>query len=118
MADGTVAQMPEPASGPPFWETIGPVRLPNSRLGWLATAPYFALLLAAVGYLLYRIAAAPGSSKLDAAPLVVLSFPWSIVGTAIGESVGLWVGFVGGLILNAALCYGIGQAIERRRGAS
>ena len=117
MADGTVAPMPGRRSLNRLGETTGPVRLPTSRLGWLATAPYFALLLAAVGYLLYRIAAGPGSSKLDAAPLVVLSFPWSIVGTAIGERVGLWVGFIGGLILNATLCYGIGQAIERRRSA-
>jgi hypothetical protein len=94
------------------------VRLPKSRLGWIATAPYFALLLAAVGYLLYRVAASAGSSELDAVPLVVLSFPWSILGTALGESVGLWVGFIGGLILNAAMCYGIGQAIERRRRAN
>jgi hypothetical protein len=94
------------------------VRLPNSRLGWIATAPYFALLLAAVGYLLYRIAVAPGSSELAAAPLVVLSLPWSILGTAVGESVGLWVGFLGGLILNGIMCYRLGQAVERRRRGS
>jgi hypothetical protein len=91
------------------------VRLPTSRLGWLATAPYFALLLAAVAYLLYRVTVAPGSSELAAVPLVVLALPWSILGISLGESVGLWVGFIGGLILNAALCYRIGRAAEMKR---
>jgi hypothetical protein len=94
------------------------LRLPTSRLGWLATAPYFALLVAAIGYLIYRVVVAPGSSELAAVPLVVLALPWSILGISLGESVGLWVGFIGGLILNAALCYRIGRAaeIKRRRG--
>jgi hypothetical protein len=91
------------------------VRLPTSRLGWLATAPYFALLLAAIGYLIYRVAVAPASSELAAVPLVVLALPWSILGISFGESVGLWVGFIGGLMLNAALCYRLGQAAERKR---
>ncbi len=96
------------------------MRLPTSRLGWLATAPYFALLFAAVGYLIYRVVVAPGSSELAAVPLVVLALPWSILGISLGESVGLWVGFLGGLILNAALCYRIGRAAEmkRRRGTA
>ena len=93
----------------------GTVRLPTSRLGWLATAPYLALLLAATAYLLYRVAVAPGSSELAAVPLVVLALPWSILGIALGDSVGLWIGFVGGLVLNAALCYGIGKSAERRQ---
>ena len=91
------------------------MRLPTSRLGWLATAPYFALLLAAIGYLIYRVAVAPASSELAAVPLVVLALPWSILGISFGESVGLWVGFIGGLMLNAALCYRLGQAAERKR---
>ena len=91
------------------------MRLPSSRLGWLATAPYFALLFAAIGYLIYRVAVAPSASELAAVPLVVLALPWSIVGISLGESVGLWVGFLGGLVLNAALCYRLGQAAERRR---
>ena len=49
------------------------MRLPTSRLGWLATAPYFALLLAAIGYLIYRVVVAPASSELAAVPLVVLA---------------------------------------------
>ena len=91
------------------------MRLPTSRLGWLATVPYFALLLGAVVYLIYRVAVAPAASELAAVPLVVLAFPWSILGISFGESVGLWTGFIGGLILNAALCYRLGQAAERRR---
>jgi hypothetical protein len=91
------------------------VRLPTSRLGWLATAPYFALLIAAVGYLIYRVIVAPGASELAAVPLVVLALPWSILGISLGESVGLWVGFIGGLIVNAALCYRVGRAAEMRR---
>jgi hypothetical protein len=89
--------------------------LPKSRLGWLATAPYFVLLFAAVAYLLHRVVVAPASSELAAVPLVVLALPWSILGISFGESVGLWVGFLGGLVLNAVLCYRIGQAAERRR---
>lgn len=77
--------------------------------------PYFAALLASAGYLFVRVAVAPGASELAAVPLVVLALPWSILGISIGESVGLWVGFVGGLILNAILCYRIGVAAERRR---
>ena len=92
-----------------------PLRLPTSRLGWLATAPYFALLLAAAAYLIYRVVVAPGSSELAAVPLVVLALPWSILGISFGESAGLWIGFIGGLILNAALCYRIGRAAEMRR---
>jgi hypothetical protein len=91
------------------------VRLPTSRLGWMATAPYFGLLIAAVGYLIYRVVVAPGASELAAVPLVVLALPWSILGISLGESVGLWVGFIGGLILNAALCYRMGRAAELKR---
>lgn len=91
------------------------MRLPTSRLGWLATAPYIAALLVAVAYLLFRVAVAPTASELAAVPLVVLALPWSILGISIEESVGLWVGFIGGLILNAALCYRIGLSAERRR---
>jgi hypothetical protein len=96
-------------------ETTRPVRLPTSRLGWLATVPYFAVLFAAVGYLLFRVAVAPAASELAAVPLVVLALPWSILGISFGESVGLWVGFLGGLVLNAALCYRIGLSAERKR---
>ena len=92
------------------------MRLPNSRLGWFATAPYLAMLVGAAAYLLYRVAVAPASSELAAVPLVVLALPWSILGISLGESVGLWIGFVGGLVLNAALCYSLGLAAERRRG--
>jgi hypothetical protein len=91
------------------------VRLPTSRLGWLATVPYFALLVAAVVYLLFRVAVAPASSELAAVPLVVLALPWSILGISLGESVGLWIGFLGGLVVNAAICYRIGWAAERKR---
>ena len=91
------------------------MRLPTSRLGWLATVPYFALLVSAVVYLIYRVAVAPAASELAAVPLVVLALPWSILGISFGESVGLWIGFLGGLILNAALCYRLGQSAERRR---
>jgi hypothetical protein len=97
------------------------VRLPTSRLGWLATVPYFASLVAAVAYLLFRVAVAPASSDLAAVPLVVLALPWSILGISLGEtiglgeSVGLWIGFVAGLIVNAAICYQIGWAAERKR---
>ena len=89
--------------------------MPKSRLGWLATAPYFALLLAAVAYLLYRVVVAPASSELAAVPLVVLALPWSILGISLGEPIGLWVGFLGGLVLNAVLCYRVGQTAEKRR---
>lgn len=91
------------------------MRLPTSRLGWLATAPYFGLLMAALGYLIYRVVVAPGASELAAVPLVVLALPWSILGISFGESVGLWVGFIGGLILNAVLCYRMGRAAEAKR---
>ena len=91
------------------------MRLPTSRLGWLATVPYFALLLGAVAYLIYRVAVAPASSELAAVPLVVLALPWSILGISFGDSVGLWVGFIGGLVLNATLCYRIGRAAEQKR---
>lgn len=89
--------------------------MPKSRLGWLATAPYFALLFAAVGYLLYRVVVAPAASELAAVPLVVLALPWSILGISFGDSIGLWVGFLGGLVLNAVLCYRVGHAAEKRR---
>jgi hypothetical protein len=92
-----------------------PVRLPTSRLGWLATIPYFTLLVAAVAYLLFRMAVAPAASDLAAVPLVVLALPWSIVGISLGESVGFWIGFVVGLVINAAICYQIGWAAERKR---
>jgi hypothetical protein len=105
--------------GPLEWLNVlgddRPVRLPKSRLGWLATAPYFALILAAIGYLIHRVAVAPASSELAAVPLVVLAFPWSILGTSFGGSVGLWVGFIGGLVLNATLCYRLGKTAERKR---
>lgn len=91
------------------------MRLPRSRLGWLATAPYLAVLFAAVAYLLVRVAVAPAASELAAVPLVVLALPWSIIGISLGESVGLWVGFIGGLVLNAALCYRVGLSAERKR---
>ncbi len=91
------------------------MRLPTSRLGWLATVAYFVLLVAAVVYLIYRVAVAPAASEFAAVPLVVLALPWSILGISFSESVGLWVGFLGGLILNAMLCYHAGQAAERRR---
>ena len=91
------------------------MRLPTSRLGWLATAPYFGLLIAAAAYLIYRVVVAPGASELAAVPLVVLALPWSILGISLGESVGLWVGFIGGLVLNAALCYRMGRAAELKR---
>ena len=91
------------------------MRLPTSRLGWLATVGYFTLLFSAVAYLIYRVAVAPAASELAAVPLVVLALPWSILGISLGESVGLWVGFLGGLVLNAVLCYRLGQAAERRR---
>jgi len=91
------------------------VRLPTSRLGWLATVPYFGLLVGAIVYLIYRVVVAPAASELAAVPLVVLAFPWSILGISFGESVGLWTGFIGGLILNAALCYRLGKAAERKR---
>ncbi len=91
------------------------MRLPTSRLGWLATVPYFVLLLGAVAYLIYRVAVAPASSELAAVPLVVLALPWSILGISFGESVGLWVGFIGGLVLNATLCYRIGLTVEQKR---
>jgi hypothetical protein len=108
-----------PVSGPLDGSTsLGddrPVRLPKSRLGWLATAPYFALLLAAIGYLIYRVVVAPASSELAAVPLVVLAFPWSILGISFGDSVGLWIGFISGVVLNATLCYGIGKAAEQKR---
>jgi hypothetical protein len=68
-----------------------------------------------VAYLVYRVVVAPGSSELAAVPLVVLALPWSILGISVGESVGLWVGFIGGLILNATLCYQLGRAAEMRR---
>jgi hypothetical protein len=90
------------------------VRLPSSRFGWLATAPYFGLLFAAAGYLIYGVEVAPAASELAALALVVLAFPWSIVGISLGDSVGLWIGFSSGLILNAALCYHLGRAVERR----
>jgi hypothetical protein len=111
--------MPPDVPMPPS-ETTRPVRLPTSRLGWFATAPYLGLLVAAVGYLIYRVAVAPGSSELAAVPLVVLALPWSIVGISLGESIGLWVGFIGGIVLNAVLCYRLGRAAEtrRRRGAA
>ena len=91
------------------------MRLPTSRLGWLATTPYLAALFASAGFLFFRVAVAPAASELAAVPLVVLALPWSILGISIEESVGLWVGFVGGLILNAILCYRIGVSAERRR---
>ena len=81
----------------------------------MATAPYLALLFAAIAYLIHRVAVAPAASELAAVPLVVLALPWSILGISIGENVGLWIGFLGGLVLNAALCYRLGQAAERRR---
>jgi hypothetical protein len=89
--------------------------LPTSRLGWLATTPYLGLLIAAAAYLIYRVVVAPGASELAAVPLVVLALPWSILGISLGESVGLWVGFIGGLVLNTALCYRMGRAAELKR---
>jgi hypothetical protein len=77
------------------------------------------LLFVAVGYLFFRVAVAPAASELAAVPLVVLALPWSILGISLGESVGLWVGFLGGLVLNAALCYRVGVSAEqKRRGSS
>ena len=91
------------------------MHLPSSRLGWLAAVSYFAVLIVAVGYFTYRVIVAPGASELAAVPLVVLALPWSILGISLSESLGLWVGFIGGLVLNAALCYRLGRAAERRR---
>jgi hypothetical protein len=72
-------------------------------------------VVGAVAYLIYRVIVAPGASELAAVPLVVLALPWSILGISFGESVGLWVGFIGGLILNAVLCYRMGRGLELKR---
>ncbi len=81
----------------------------------MATAPYFASLFAAIAYLVHRVAVAPAASELAALPLVVLALPWSILGISMGENIGLWIGFIGGLVLNAALCYRLGRSAERKR---
>lgn len=114
-ADGTVSSCSVRLGFNFAWRLTIPVRLPTSRLGWLATTPYFAALLASAGFLFFRVAVAPAASELAAVPLVVLALPWSILGISIEESIGLWIGFLGGLVLNAILCYRIGVAAERRR---